>query len=164
MTNIKWLPEALRNETRPLKVALYARVGVPHNEEISTFELQSDMFMRQIESVPNWEYAGIYKDECSGVKNPMNRKAMREMIEDCKAGKIDLILTKSMARFSRKGADCLSIIKVLEDLNPPVGVLFESELLYTLDSNGKKLLTLLSAFAEEESRMKARNGGGFHRW
>lgn len=161
---IKGLPEALRNETRPLKVALYARVAVPHSEQISSFEPQTDMFMRQVECIPNWEFAGIYKDECSGMVDSMRRKAMREMIEDCKAGKIDLILTQSFSRFSRNLDDCLSTIKMLKTLNPPVGVLFESELLYTLDSNGKMLLTLLSAMAEEESHEKSLHGGGGHRW
>ena len=90
----------------------------------------------------------------------MSRKAMCEMLEDCKAGKIDLILTQSFSGFSRNLVDCLSTIRMLETLNPPVGVLFESELLYTLGSNGKMLLTLLSALAEEESRTKSQYGGG----
>ena len=160
---IKGLPEALRNETRPLKVALYARVAVPHSEQISSFEPQTDMFMRQVECIPNWEFAGIYKDECSGMKDPKRRKAMCEMIEDCKAGKIDLILTQSVSRFSMNRVDGLLTIKMLEGLNPPVGVLFESEGLYTLDSNDNFLLEFLSAIAEEECRMKAQRGGG-HRW
>lgn len=160
---LKGLPESLRNETRPLKVAFYARVAVPYSEQISSFELQTDMFMRQIENIPNWEFAGIYKDECSAMKDPKSRKAMCEMIEDCKAGKIDLILTQSVSRFSMNRVDGLLTIKMLEWLNPPVGVLFESEGLYTLDSNDNFLLEFLSAIAEEECRMKAQRGGG-HRW
>lgn len=161
---LKGLPESLRNETRPLKVAFYACVAVPYSEQVTSLELQTDMFMRRIENIPNWEFAGIYKDEYSSIKDSMSRKAMNEMIEDCKAGKIDLILTQSVSRFSRNLADGLSTIKMLEWLNPPVGVLFESDYLYSLDSYGKLLLTFLSGVVEDELRKKAQYRGGDRRW
>ena len=77
------------------------------------------------------------------------------MIEDCKAGKIDLVLTKSIARFARNIVDCLSVIELLKNLNPPVGVKFEADNIYTLDSNGRMILTILASVAEEESHSKS---------
>ena len=72
-----------------------------------------------------------------------HRKGMQQLIEDCKAGKIDLILTKSIARFARNIVDCLSVIETLKNLDPPVGVKFEADNIYTLDSNGRMILTIL---------------------
>lgn len=80
---------------------------------------------------------------------------MQQLIEDCKAGKIDLVLTKSIARFARNIVDCLSVIELLKNLNPPVGVKFEADNIYTLDSNGRMILTILASVAEEESHSKS---------
>ena len=80
---------------------------------------------------------------------------MQQLIEDCKAGKIDLILTKSIARFARNIVDCLSVIETLKNLDPPVGVKFEADNIYTLDSNGRMILTILASVAEEESHSKS---------
>ena len=77
------------------------------------------------------------------------------MIEDCKAGKIDLIMTKSIARFARNIVDCLSVIDLLKNLEPPVGVQFEADNIYTLDNNGRMILTILASVAEEESHSKS---------
>ena len=77
------------------------------------------------------------------------------MIEDAKAGKIQHILAKSIARFARNVVDCLSIIDELRNLDPPVGVHFDENNLYTLDSTGSLVLTILATVAEEESRSKS---------
>jgi len=77
------------------------------------------------------------------------------MLEDCRAGKIDYILAKSIARFARNVVDCLSIIEELKNMNPPVGVYFEADNLYTLDSTGALVLTIMATLAEEESRNKS---------
>ena len=73
---------------------------------------------------------------------------MQQLIEDCKAGKIDLILTKSIARFARNIVDCLSVIETLKNLDPPVGVKFEADNIYPLDSNGRMILTILASVAD----------------
>lgn len=80
---------------------------------------------------------------------------MLQMLEDCRAGKIDYILAKSIARFARNVVDCLSIIEELKNMNPPVGVYFEADNLYTLDSTGALVLTIMATLAEEESRNKS---------
>ena len=77
------------------------------------------------------------------------------MVEDCKAGKIDLVITKSISRFARNIVDCLSTVQLLKSLNPPVGVRFETDNIYTLDNSGRMLLTILASVAEEESHTKS---------
>ena len=140
---------------RVLRVAAYVRVSTENDEQKSSFELQSNEFTDQIKANPKWEFAGIYSDEGISGTDLTHRKGMLQMIEDAKAGKIDLILTKSIARFARNIVDCLSIIETLKNLNPPVGVKFETDNLYTLDSTGRMILTILASVAEEESHSKS---------
>lgn len=108
-----------------------------------------------IQAQPGWVFVGIYADEGISGTSLEHRKGMQQLIEDCKAGKIDLVLTKSIARFARNIVDCLSVIELLKNLNPPVGVKFEADNIYTLDSNGRMILTILASVAEEESHSKS---------
>ena len=138
-----------------LKVAAYVRVSTENDEQKSSFELQSNEFTSRIQANPLWEFAGIYSDEGISGTELSHRKGMLQMIEDAKAGKIQLILAKSIARFARNVVDCISIIEDLKNLNPPVGVFFDESNLYTLDSTGSLVLTILATVAEEESRSKS---------
>jgi len=138
-----------------LKVAVYAYVAAPASDQVSSFELQTDMIMKQMERHPNWTLVDIYKDE--GYSS--NRKELTRMIEDCKAGKINLVLTRAISRLARNTDELLQIMKMLKNLDPPVGILFENENLYTLDSDSQHILELYSVIAEEERRMKARHYG-----
>ena len=140
---------------RNLRVAAYVRVSTDNDEQKSSFELQSNEFTDQINANPRWEFAGIYSDEGISGTDLSHRTGMLQMIEDAKAGKIDLILTKSIARFARNIVDCLSIIETLKNLDPPVGVKFETDNIYTLDSTGRMILTILASVAEEESHSKS---------
>ena len=133
---------ALQNEDRILRVAAYVRVSTENDEQTSSFELQVNEFTEQIQSNSKWEFVGIYSDEGISGTELSHRKGMLEMIEDCKAGKIDLVLTKSIPRFARNIVDCLSIVETLKNLNPPIGIKFETENLYTLDSTGRLILTM----------------------
>lgn len=138
-----------------LKVAAYVRVSTENDEQKSSFELQSNEFTSRIQANPLWEFVGIYSDEGISGTELSHRKGMLQMIEDAKAGKIQLILAKSIARFARNVVDCISIIEDLKNLNPPVGVFFDESNLYTLDSTGSLVLTILATVAEEESRSKS---------
>ena len=140
---------------RVLRDAAYVRVSTENDEQTSSFELQSNEFTDQINANPRWEFAGIYSDEGISGTELSHRKGMLQMIEDAKAGKIDLILTKSIARFARNIVDCLSVIETLKDLDPPVGVKFDTDNIYTLDSTGRMILTILASVAEEESHSKS---------
>lgn len=118
-------------------------------------ELQKNYYTDYIKAQPGWEFVGIYDDEGISGTSLEHRKGMQQLIEDCKTGKIDLILTKSIARFARNIVDCLSVIETLKNLDPPVGVKFEADNIYTLDSNGRMILTILASVAEEESHSKS---------
>ena len=146
---------ALLSETRILRVAAYVRVSTENDEQTSSFELQVNDFTEKIQNNPNWEFAGIYSDEGISGTELSHRKGLLDLIEDCKAGKIDLILTKSISRFARNIVDCLSVVETLKNLNPPVGIKFETDNIYTLDQSGRLILTILSSVAEEESHTKS---------
>ena len=140
-------------DQRKLKVAAYVRVSTENDEQTSSYELQVNDFTDRINANPNWEFAGIYSDEGISGTELSHRKGMLQMIEDARAGKIDHILAKSIARFARNVVDCLSIIDELKKLG--VGVHFDENNLYTLDSTGALVLTILATVAEEESRSKS---------
>ena len=140
-------------DQRKLKVAAYVRVSTENDEQTSSYELQVNDFTDRINANPNWEFAGIYSDEGISGTELSHRKGMLQMIEDAKAGKINHILAKSIARFARNVVDCLSIIDELKKLG--VGVHFDENNLYTLDSTGALVLTILATVAEEESRSKS---------
>ncbi len=140
-------------EHRKLRVAGYVRVSTENDEQTSSYELQYNDFTDRINANPNWEFVGIYSDEGISGTELSHRKGMLQMIEDARAGKIDHILAKSIARFARNVVDCLSIIDELRQLG--VGVHFDENNLYTLDSTGALVLTILATVAEEESRSKS---------
>ena len=140
-------------DQRKLKVAAYVRVSTENDEQTSSYELQVNDFTDRINANPNWEFVGIYSDEGISGTELSHRKGMLQMIEDARAGKIDHILAKSIARFARNVVDCLSIIDELKKLG--VGVHFDENNLYTLDATGSLVLTILATVAEEESRSKS---------
>ena len=148
-------PETMAVEDRTLNVAAYIRVSTYNDEQTSSFELQQNDFTERIQANPKWNFVGIYSDEGISGTVLSHRKGMLQMLEDCRAGKIDYILAKSIARFARNVVDCLSIIEELKNMNPPVGVYFEADNLYTLDSTGALVLTIMATLAEEESRNKS---------
>ena len=148
-------PETMAVEYRTLNVAAYIRVSTDNDEQTSSFELQQNDFTERIQTNPKWNFVGIYSDEGISGTELSHRKGMLQMLEDCRAGKIDYILAKSIARFARNVVDCLSIIEELKNMNPPVGVYFEADNLYTLDSTGALVLTIMATLAEEESRNKS---------
>lgn len=106
---------------------------------------------------PDWELAGIYADEGISGTQVKNRVQFQQMIEDAKAKKIDLILTKSISRFARNVVDCLTNIRLLRSLRPPVSVYFDKERLDSLDEKAEVFLTMLASFAQEESRSISTN-------
>lgn len=93
-------------EKKPLKVAAYCRVSTEYEDQISSLEFQVSHFSTMIQENPDWEFAGIYAEQESGI-DIENREEMNRMIKDCEQGKIDLILTKSLSRFSRNTVDTL---------------------------------------------------------
>ena len=137
------------------RVAPYCRVSTMSEMQAESFEIQQQYYNEFIAKHPNWTLVRIYADEGISATSVKNRKDFNNMIEDCKAGKIDLIVTKSVSRFARNVVDCIKYARDLRALSPPVGIYFETENINTLSQNGELLLTVLAAFAQDESVNKS---------
>ena len=116
---------------------------------------QVNYYTTFINNHPDYEMAGIFADEGISGTNTKKREQFNKMIEDCKAGKVDMIITKSISRFARNTLDCLNFVRLLKDLG--IGVIFEKENINTLDSKGEVLLSILSSLAQDESRSISEN-------
>ena len=142
-------------EPQKKRVAAYCRVSTDQEEQLSSYEAQVNYYTNYIEKHPDYEFAGIYADEGISGTTTKKREQFNRMIEDCKAGKIDMIITKSISRFARNTLDCLNFVRQLKDLG--IGVTFEKENIFTLDSKGEVLLSILSSLAQDESRSISEN-------
>ena len=136
-------------------VAAYARVSTEKEQQENSYERQVEHYSALINSNDTWAFGGIYADPgISGTRAEKRPEFMR-MIADCRAGKIDKILTKSISRFARNTVDTLSYIRELKELG--VSVYFENENIDTMTPGGDVLLTILAAIAEQESRTISTN-------
>jgi site-specific DNA recombinase len=136
-------------------MAAYCRVSTDQLEQLSSYEAQVAYYTAFINNHPDYEMAGIYADEGISGTNTKKREQFNKMIEDCKAGKIDMIITKSISRFARNTLDCLNYVRMLKEQG--IGVIFEKENINTLDSKGEVLLSILSSLAQDESRSISEN-------
>jgi len=137
------------------RVAAYARVSTDFEEQLSSYEAQVDYYTRHIQSNENWEFVQVYTDEGISATSTKGRDGFNKMIADAMDGKIDLIITKSVSRFARNTVDTLTTVRKLKDKG--VEVYFEKESIYTLDSKGELLITIMSSLAQEESRSISEN-------
>ena len=149
-------PRSNPNERdRFFRVCAYCRVSTDNDEQLSSFELQQAHYRQLVQEHPNWELKHIFADQGISGTSFKNRDQFNAMIEACKKGEYDLILTKSVSRFARNLVDCISLIRMLKGLTPPVGVFFETDNLYTLGENTEFMLSFLATFAQEESVKKS---------
>lgn len=136
------------------KVAAYCRVSIDKDAMLHSLANQTSYYQELILSNKDWLFAGIYADEgISGTKE--NRPEFNRMIEDCKAHKIDMIITKSISRFARNTTYLLETVRLLKSLN--IDVYFEEQKMHSLSSDGELMLTLLASFAEEEAISMSNN-------
>lgn len=149
-------PEANPFDTNTRKrVVVYCRVSTDGIQQTSSFELQKNYYLRFVRKKPEWKLVGLYSDEGITATSTDHRIGMLTMLEDARAGKFDIIVVKNLSRFSRNLMDCMKIIYELRDLPHPVGILFETENMYTLDKNVDFTLQVLSLVAQEESHKKS---------
>jgi len=137
------------------RVAAYARVSTDNEEQLSSYEAQVDYYTSHIRSKPDWQFAGIYTDEGISATSTKNREGFNRMVVDALSGKIDLIITKSVSRFARNTVDSLTTVRRLKEKG--IEVYFEKENIWTLDSKGELLITIMSSLAQEESRSISEN-------
>lgn len=137
------------------RVAAYARVSTDNDEQLSSYEARVDYYSKNIKGNPEWDYVDIYSDEGISATSTKKRAGFNRMIRDALAGKVDLIVTKSVSRFARNTVDTLSTVRQLKEKG--VEVFFEKENIYTMDSKGELLITIMSSLAQEESRSISEN-------
>jgi len=143
---------------RPRRVAAYARVSTNSEEQLTSYEAQVKHYTEHIKSreqTDNWQFVEVYTDKGITGVSTRKREGFNRMIADALAGKIDLIITKSVSRFARNTVDTLTAIRELKEHG--VEVYFEEQNIYTLDGKGEVLLTIMSSIAQEESRNISEN-------
>lgn len=146
---------SIKPQFKALRVAAYCRVSTTLEQQETSYEAQVSYYTEKIKSNPNWKLAGIYADDGKSATNTKKRDDFNAMIEDCMAGKIDMVITKSVSRFARNTVDSLQNIRKLKEKN--IAVFFEKEGVNTLEGTGELLITILSSQAQEESRNLSEN-------
>ncbi|MEG3074197.1 MAG: recombinase family protein [Ruthenibacterium sp.] len=137
------------------RVAGYARVSTDQDEQLTSYEAQVDYYTKYIQKNDDWDFVEVYTDEGISATTTKHRDGFNRMISDALAGKIDLIITKSVSRFARNTVDSLTTVRKLKEKG--VEVYFEKENIFTLDSKGELLITIMSSLAQEESRSISEN-------
>ena len=145
-----------------LRVAAYARVSTEQDEQESSYEAQIDYYTDYITNHPNWELVGVFADKGITGTSTKNREGFKRMIRLALNGEIDLILTKSISRFSRNTVDTLRAVRALREKG--IEVIFEKENIHSLDPQCEVVLTIFSSLAQEESRSLSENTSwGIHK-
>ena len=149
------LPVNVMSAVARRKTAGYARVSTNEEEQLNSYTAQVEYYTKMIRENPEWEFMGVYTDEGISATSTKKRDGFNQMVEDALAGKISLIITKSVSRFARNTVDSLSTIRKLKDAG--VEVWFEKEAIKTFDSKGELLITIMSSLAQEEARSISEN-------
>ena len=146
--------EPIEAKAKKIRVCAYARVSTDSLKQGESFENQMTTYEALIKSNPEYEFAGVYADQgISGTSE--NRPEFQRMLADCRAVKIDLIITKSISRFARNTVTLLNTVRELKSLG--IGVFFEEQNINTLNAEGELLITILSSYAQEESLSASEN-------
>ena len=157
----EYYPETEHNETYDndayQRVGVYVRVSTDEIHQSLSYELQKTYYEDFVIRHPKWKLVDIYADEGISGTSLKHRDEFNRMIADAKAGKIDLIITKSVSRFARNVVDFLGMVRMLAEHNPAIGVFFEAECIYSLNERSQMALSFQATMAEEESRNKSRS-------
>lgn len=152
---VKTVDSAIQPLKRLIKVAAYCRVSTEQDEQANSYDAQIEHYTAEIAKHSDWLNAGIYADK--GITGTMAKKRPEflKMIRKCRQKKIDLILVKSISRFSRNTVDCLEYIRELKALG--IGVIFEKENINTLTETSEAMITIMGYFAQAESESISKN-------
>ena len=150
ITKLDTLPKLLRKT----KVAAYARVSSGKDAMLHSLAVQVSYYKRMIQENAHWKFVGVYTDEAlTGTKD--SRAEFQQLLKDCRAGKVDMIITKSISRFARNTITLLKTVRELKAIN--VDVFFEEQNIHSISNDGEMILTFLATFAQEESRSVSEN-------
>ena len=142
------------NLPRKKRVAAYARVSSGKDAMLHSLSAQISSYSSLIQKTPGWQFVKVYADSAlTGTKD--NRAGFQQMLADCKAGQIDLIICKSISRFARNTVTLLTTVRDLKSLG--IDVYFEEQNIHTLSADGELMLTILASYAQEESRSASEN-------
>ena len=145
-------PEPMRPGLK--RVAAYARVSSGKDAMLHSLSAQVSYYSALIQKHAGWLYCGVYADEAfTGTKD--SREGFQDLLAECRAGNIDMVITKSISRFARNTLDCLQYIRQLKEKNIPV--YFEKEAINTMDSKGEVLITIMASLAQQESQSMSQN-------
>ena len=137
-----------------LRVCAYARVSSGKDAMLHSLSAQVSNYSEKIQANPQWQYCGVFYDEAiTGTKE--QRDGFQEMLDACRAGKIDLILTKSVSRFARNTVTLLEVARELKGLG--IDIFFEEQNVHSMSGNGELMLSILASYAQEESRSNSEN-------
>lgn len=137
-----------------MRVAVYCRVSTKMELQEGSFEQQMTYYRELLSHHPQLELVDVYGDKGKTGRNT-NRPGFQQMLKDCRAKRIDMILTKSVSRFARNVADCVETVRELQALDIPV--IFEKEGINTMEKQGEFLLSMMAAIAQEESNSISQN-------
>ena len=151
--NIREIP-AKPKEKKTIRVAAYARVSSDKDAAFHSLTAQRDYYEEYVSKQPGWILVGLYSDNAiSGTV--VERPEFQRMLQDCRLGKIDLVITKSITRFARNTVVLLQTIRELKSLD--IDCYFEKEHMHSISPDGELLITLLAMYAEEEARSASEN-------
>ena len=151
----KKINDSLKQNIIKKRVVAYARVSTAKAEQFTSYENQISYYTNYIKSNPQYELIKIYTDEGISATSLKGRTGFQNMLKDGLKGRYDLIITKSISRFARNTVDSLMSIRKLKEKG--IEVYFEKENIWTLDSKGELLITIMSSIAQEESRSISMN-------
>ena len=139
----------------PKRVAVYCRVAAGGTDPTHSLDVQKAFYLQKINEKPDWKLTGIYAGEGLTNSAAKKRKEFSRMLSACKRGRINIILTKSVSRFSRNTVECLKTVRMLQALG--VTVIFEKENIDTSVETGDTVMDLLCHFAKEECKFLTKN-------
>ena len=140
---------------RKIRTAAYCRVSTDEEKQTGSYEIQVNYYQRKINQNPDWELVGIYADEGRSGTSIAKRVEFRRMLDDCRAGKIDQVITKCGTRFSRNIVDAVNLVRELSALNPPVNVIFETDGYESKNQQSENHLISIMTGAQNESERKS---------
>ncbi len=142
-------PKATANSYRQLRVAAYCRVSTQMEEQLNSYEVQKNYYTEKINSEPKWKLVGIFADKGITGTSALKRDEFQKMIRMCKRKQIDMIITKSISRFSRNTVDCLNYVRMLRQLD--VDVFFEEQGIHSKDAGAEFYIAIYGSIAQSES-------------
>ena len=152
---VKKLSQQTMQDTHKKRVAAYVRVSMQSEDLLRSYVRQIEYYTKLIKSNPEWEFVQVFADKGITGTSTEKRDAFMQMLDECEKGNIQIILTKSISRFSRNTIDLLQTVRHLKDLG--IEVRFEKENISSLSGDGELMLTILASFAQEESRNISEN-------